>query len=49
MLYLMCELWLYVLARKQYWLVPLIVSILLCAALVLMSHSSLAPFIYTLF
>jgi len=44
------EIWLYIRERKQFWLIPLILAIVLCSVLVVFSESSiLAPFIYTLF
>ena len=40
----------YLLARKKWWLLPiLIVTLLLGVLLVLGSNSAIAPFIYTLF
>jgi len=35
--------------NKKWWLAPIIVSILLLGALVLMGGTAAAPFIYTLF
>lgn len=36
--------------RKKYWLIPIIVTLLLFGALIVMtSGSAIAPFIYTLF
>jgi hypothetical protein len=44
------ELWLFLRARKKFWLVPiLVVMALLGGLLVLAQGSAVAPFIYTLF
>jgi hypothetical protein len=43
------EMWMFMLANKAYWLVPLIGMLLLLAALVFLGGTSAAPFIYTLF
>ncbi|MGV8134092.1 MAG: DUF5989 family protein [Mangrovibacterium sp.] len=44
------ELWLFLKTRKKYWLWPLIILLLVLAALVVFSGgSALAPFIYTVF
>lgn len=46
----LADLWGFVLARKKFWLLPIIVILLLLGALMLLSSgSALAPFIYTLF
>lgn len=47
---LLKELWLFMRARKKYWLAPIIVVMLLLGGLlVLVQGSAVAPFIYTLF
>jgi hypothetical protein len=47
---LLKELWLFMRARKKYWLAPIIlVMLLLGGLLVLVQGSAVAPFIYTLF
>ncbi|GAB4345591.1 MAG: DUF5989 family protein [Candidatus Abyssubacteria bacterium] len=44
------DLWGFLRVRKKYWLLPIILSLLLFAFLiVLTSGSAVAPFIYTLF
>jgi hypothetical protein len=44
------ELWMFMKARKKYWLWPLIILLLLLGVLVVFSGgSALAPFIYTIF
>ncbi|WCT10408.1 DUF5989 family protein [Mucilaginibacter jinjuensis] len=44
------ELFLFLKTRKRYWLIPLIVVFVLCAALIVLSSvPALAPFIYTIF
>jgi hypothetical protein len=44
------ELWEFMLARKKFWLIPVIVLMVLIGGLVVMSQgSAVAPFIYTLF
>jgi Family of unknown function (DUF5989) len=47
---LLGELWLFMKARKKYWLVPiLVVMFVLGGLLILAQGSAVAPFIYTLF
>jgi len=46
---LLSEFFYFLIHNKKWWLVPIIVSILLVGALVLIGGSGLAPFIYTLF
>lgn len=47
---LLKELWLFMRARKKYWLAPiLVVMLLLGGLLVLVQGSAVAPFLYTLF
>lgn len=44
------DLWGFLRVRKKYWLLPMIVTLLMLGALiVLTSGSAIAPFIYTLF
>ena len=44
------ELWRYMRVRKKYWLLPIMVSMALLGALIVLSQgSAIAPFIYTLF
>jgi hypothetical protein len=44
------ELWVFLLARKKYWLLPIILMLALLGGLVVLSKgSAIAPFIYTIF
>jgi len=44
------ELWEFMLARKKFWLIPIVIVLLLLGALIVLSEgSAVAPFIYTLF
>ena len=43
------ELWEFLRERKKYWLMPIILVLLLFTALVMLSGTAAAPFIYTLF
>ncbi|MBW4491559.1 MAG: hypothetical protein KME26_00310 [Oscillatoria princeps RMCB-10] len=44
------DLWEFLNERKKYWLAPLILTLVLLGALILLSQASaIAPFIYTLF
>jgi hypothetical protein len=44
------EFWEFMLARKKYWLIPVMILMVLLGGLVVMSQgSAVAPFIYTLF
>lgn len=44
------ELWMFLRARKKYWLWPIFVMMALLGALIVLAPgSALAPFIYTLF
>ncbi len=44
------ELWLFLRARKKYWLVPVVIAVLVIGGLLVLAQgSALAPFIYTLF
>ena len=50
MLDLLTDLWDFMKERKKYWLLPLIITLVLLGALVVLSQGSvIAPFIYTLF
>jgi uncharacterized protein DUF5989 len=44
------ELWIFLRARKKFWLLPIVSLMLLFGALLVLAQSSaIAPFIYTLF
>ena len=44
------ELWHFMLARKKFWLLPILLSMALFGALIVLSQgSAVAPLIYTLF
>jgi hypothetical protein len=43
------DFWAFLRQSKKWWLLPILVVLLLLGALVLMSGSAAAPFIYTLF
>lgn len=44
------ELWAFVLARKKYWLLPVLIVMLIVGGLIVLAKgSAIAPFIYTLF
>lgn len=44
------DIWAFMKERKKYWLLPLIITLVLLGALIVLSQSSvIAPFIYTLF
>jgi hypothetical protein len=43
------ELWSFLRHNKKWWLLPIVVMLLIFGALVLLSGTGLAPFIYTLF
>ncbi len=46
----MKDLWNYMLARKKFWLLPVIIIILLVGSLLVFAEGSvLAPFIYSIF
>jgi len=50
MLELLRDLWFFMLQRKKFWLVPIIlIMVLLGGLIVLTQGSALAPFIYTIF
>ena len=46
---LIAELWEFMATNKKWWLTPIVVVLLLLGALILMSGTVAAPFIYTLF
>ena len=44
------ELWMFLRARKKFWLLPIIVMMIVFGGLVILSQgSAVAPFIYTIF
>ena len=44
------EFWEFLKVRKKYWLMPILIVLVLFAALILLSQgSAVAPFIYTIF
>jgi hypothetical protein len=46
----LAEFWSFLRVRKKFWLLPLLLTIVLFGALIILAESSaLAPFIYTLF
>jgi hypothetical protein len=50
MLDLLKDLWAFMRVRKKFWLFPLILTLLLLGALLVLAQgSAVAPFIYTLF
>lgn len=50
MLELLKELWHFMLERKKFWLLPIIIVLILFGALLVFAQgSAVAPFIYTLF
>jgi len=47
---LLKDLWLFMRARKKFWLAPIIIVMLLLGGLIVLAQgSAVAPFIYTLF
>jgi hypothetical protein len=47
---LVTDLWRFIVKRKKYWLIPVIVmSVVFGGLLILVKGSAIAPFIYTLF
>jgi len=47
---IVAEFWRFLRVRKKYWLAPIMMFLLILAALIVMTQgSALAPFIYTLF
>jgi hypothetical protein len=44
------ELWAFMLARKKFWLIPIVIVLLILGVIIVMAEgSALAPFLYTLF
>jgi len=44
------EFWSFLIVRKKYWLIPIVIMLLLLGALIVFTESSaLSPFIYILF
>lgn len=43
------EFWEFLCYNKKWWLIPIVLSLLLIAALAILTSSPVAPFIYTLF
>ena len=46
---LLAELWEFMANNKKWWLTPIVLVLLLVGALILVSGSAAAPFVYTLF
>jgi len=50
MISILRELWVFMRARKKYWLVPVVIMLVVFGALIVLTQGSVvAPFIYTLF
>ena len=50
MISILLELWVFIRARKKYWLVPVVIMLVVFGALIVLTQGSVvAPFIYTLF
>ena len=43
------EFWAFLMSNKKWWLIPIVVVLAVFAALIYMSSTSVAPFVYTLF
>ena len=44
------EFWEFIIVRKKYWLIPILLVLLLFGGLIILSQgSAIAPFIYTIF
>ena len=43
------ELWEFLATNKKWWLTPIVLALLLVGALIMLSGTAAAPFIYTLF
>ena len=43
------ELWEFLATNKKWWLAPIVLTLLLVGALIILSGTAAAPFIYTLF
>lgn len=46
---LLTDLYRFLMERKKFWLVPVIIALLLIGLLIMASGSAMAPFIYTIF
>ncbi len=46
---LLAEFWMFLSQNKKWWLLPILMVMLLLGALIMLSGSTMAPFIYTLF
>ena len=46
---LLAELWEFMATNKKWWLTPVVLVLLLVGALIMLSSTAAAPFIYTLF
>ena len=46
---LVAELWEFLATNKKWWLTPIVLVLLLLGALIMLSGTAAAPFIYTLF
>jgi hypothetical protein len=47
---LLNDIWDFLRARKKYWLIPLVISLVVVGLIMIVAHGSvLAPFIYTIF
>lgn len=50
MMSILSELWLFMRVRKKWWLAPILVTMVLLSALIVLTQgSAVAPFIYALF
>ena len=49
MIDLIADLWAYMRERKKFWLMPIILVMILLGALLVLTPTAVAPFIYTLF
>lgn len=46
---LLVDLYRFLMERKKFWLVPVIIALLLIGLLIMVSGTAVAPFIYTIF
>lgn len=46
---LLTDLYQFLMERKKFWLIPVIIAMLLIGLLIMASGSAMAPFIYTIF
>jgi hypothetical protein len=46
---LLTDLYRFLMERKKFWLIPVIIAMLLIGLLIMASGSAMAPFIYTIF